>query len=117
MKIAISRPEKKMKDFRSTGTGKKLLENPYYEKRVDGPLTLVPLATGMAITKDYGSYDMTYSSANRFGKYVKGEGRTRPSAQDILHFRRAINSAALRDSRIQSFLENNPDLKIESWQL
>ena len=117
-KIQVTHPEKKMTDFRSAGTGKKLLRQPYHEERLDGPLRLVQLCTGVAITKDYGPYEMTYSSANRFGKYSKTEGSMAPSKPEIHAFKRDMNRAAASgDPEIRAFLDRNPDLKIESWRL
>lgn len=117
-KVTVTRPDKKIKDFRSSGTGGQLLRNPYYE-RVEGPVKMVPLATGTAITKDYGSYEMIYSRANGFGKYSKGaKARVEPSRDDILIFRRDMNRAAYDgDSEVHAFLNDNVHLKIESWQL
>ena len=117
MNITVTRPKKNMTEFRSDGTGKKQLRNPYVEEKSDGPVMLAQLLTGMAITKDYGPYVMTYSRAEGFGKYMKGEGRVTPDKYDIIYFRRAMNRAAHRDPAIRSFLEHNPGLKLESWQL
>jgi len=116
MGITVTRPQKKMTDFRSSGTGK--LKNPYHEERLDNPIKLVQLCTGVAITKDYGPCEMTYSRLGGFKKYSKKEGRNvKPSSDELFYFKRDINRAAFSDPGIRAFLDNHPDLKIESWQL
>jgi hypothetical protein len=80
----------------------------------DAIIKLVPLASSVAITGDYGKFEMIYNDG-RFGGFRKHpkmvSGHCEPSAYEVAVFKMDMAKAAESDPELRMYLNRHPELE------
>ena len=87
---------------------------PQAQKRSEGPVKITPLSSSVAVSKDYGPYEMVYvdTYGPEFRKHPKMvSGHTKPTDAEVRQFKSDIAEAAKTDKAVEWYLNGHPALK------
>ena len=93
---------------------KKAKPDPSARKPSGDAVKVHPLARSVAISKDYGPYEMVFSDYAPGGEFRKHpkmvSGHEIPSEDEIRDFKADLAEAAKTDDDVRMFLANHPEL-------